>query len=460
MRRRLRKLRNMVFSRNGRGWLSLFRLGGTRFDYAKEVGDGSGSSLVGATLGWIARNFPEAPPAIWPRDTRPDVDKPLPDHPLLRLLERPNPFYSGVVLWMATIVDWYANGEAYWLKLRSRGGEVVELWWAPSHTMEPHGSEETFVTHYVYTVNGEEVELAPSEVVHFRNGLDPEDPKRGVSPLKAVLREIFTDDEAANFTASLLRNMGVPGILVAPDQELAEISEAEAEETKATIKAKFTGDKRGEPIVMTSKTKVEQFGFSPEELVLRELREIPEERVTAATGIPAVVVGFGAGLKRSTFTNMGEAREMAYENGLIPTQRILAEDVRWQLLPDFEPEPFEWRFGFDLTRVRVLQDDVYRQNQANDVAIRGGWMKVAEGRRARGLPVTDADEIYLRQSSFVEVPGDGGAPRSLAPSSSSGNGNGGGNGALAVEVASEVIRAVRQDREREAAEAAATRRRD
>jgi hypothetical protein len=33
---------------------------------------------------------------------------------------------------------------------------------------------------------------------------------------------------------------------------------------------------------------------------------------------------------------MGEAREAAYESGIIPTQRIIAEDIRFQLLPEFE----------------------------------------------------------------------------------------------------------------------------
>jgi hypothetical protein len=83
---------------------------------------------------------------------------------------------------------------------------------------------------------------------------------------------------------------------------------------------------------MTGKTKVEQFGFSPEQLLLRELRRIPEERVTAVLGVPAIVAGLGAGLDRSTFTNMAEAREAAYESGIIPTQRIIAEDIRFQLL--------------------------------------------------------------------------------------------------------------------------------
>ena len=269
-----------------------------------------------------------------------------------------------------------------------------------------------------------------------------------MSPLKALLREVFTDDEAANFTAALLKNMGVPGLVVSPDSDQVEITPEEAEGTKADIKAKFTGNRRGEAIVMTTKTKIEQFGFSPEELLLRELRRIPEERVSAAVGIPAVVIGFGAGLDRSTFTNFREAREAAYEQGIIPMQAFLAEDVRWQLLVDFESElrVHELRFGFDLSKVRVLQEDEFRKWQRLDAGVRGGWIQVYEARQATGQEATDADRIYLRQMALTEVPANGGDPRPLVPARNGSNGNGAGahygDPVLASQVAAEVIRGI------------------
>jgi hypothetical protein len=96
---------------------------------------------------------------------------------------------------------------------------------------------------------------------------------------------------------------------------------------------------------MTGATKVQEFGFSPEQLTLKDLRRIPEERVTAVLGTPAVVVGLGAGLDRSTFTNYTEAREAAYEQAIIPPQALLAEEIWFQLLPDFEPPSRSGRGG-------------------------------------------------------------------------------------------------------------------
>lgn len=430
----VRRLGRMVFRRDA---LRIFTLPSSALNYLRLVGDGTGSSTVAAPINWIARTFPEAPPSLWELlDNGQEEQRQR--HAMLEILQRPNPYYTGPNLWMATTTDWVVDGNAYWIKLRNRAGTPVELWWTPSWMIEPKGNEQTFITHYEYTINGQPFEIRAEDVVHFRNGLDRDDPRKGHSPLKSVLREVYTDDEAAAFTASLLKNMGVPGLIVSPEPGVT-LEEGDAQSVKDALFAKFSGDKRGEPMVMTGATRVAQFGFSPEQMLLRELRRIPEERVTAVTGIPAIVAGLGAGLDRSTFTNMAEARTAAYEGGMIPMQRILGEDVRFQLLIDFEDDPFAWRFGFDLTKVRVLQEDLYRQAQRWDLMIRGGWAMQIEGRRAMGLEVdVERDSVFLRQSNVTVVDGNDGQVTPMAPSS---NGNS-ANGHLSGAVADEVVRAL------------------
>jgi len=371
-------------------------------DYLGDVGDGTGSSTVTAPLFWVARTFPEAPPMLW-RELDNGQEEKVSSHPMLRLLQRPNQHHTGRILWMATVIDYMVDGNAYWMKLRNKTGMVTELWWTPSWLLKPMGSDKNFITHYEYTPGIDPITVKPEDIVHFRFGLDNDDMRLGKSPLKSVLREVYTDDEAAGFTASLLRNMGVPGLIVSPKQGIT-IEEAQAETTKATLMAKFTGDRRGEPIVMTGATDVEQFGFSPEQLLLRELRRIPEERVTAVMGVPAVVARLGAGLDRSTFTNYAEAREAAYEQGIIPMQGTLSEEVRFQLLSDFE-DPFGLRFGFDLSKVRVLQDDLTRTMSRMNAAVAAGVAMRSEARRAAGLQVDEArDNVFLIPLNTGTVP--------------------------------------------------------
>lgn len=399
----------MVFRRHHS---RIFGMPRSKFDYLGAVGDGTGSSTVMAPLLWIARTFPEAPLMVWRvlEDGQEEEDR---KHALLRVLRRPNRFYTGRVLWMATVLDYFADGNAYWLKIRSGTGQVIELWWAPTWTITPESADTgDFVTHYVYRPgDGQEVPLAPEDVVHFRFGLDPDNPTQGRSPLKSVLREVFTDDEAATFTAQLLRNSGVPGVLVSPEGDSAP-SDADVLATKEYMKGAFTGDKRGEPLVMSGPTKIQQFGWSPDQLNLRDLRRIPEERVSAVLGVPAIVAGLGAGLDRSTFTNYTEAREAAYEQNIIPTQLALSEEVMFQLLADFEGDDGVWDFrvGWDLSKVRVLQDDQKKLAERLAVEVRGGITKVSEARRELGRSVDPADDVYLRPMSTLEIPA-GAEPR-------------------------------------------------
>lgn len=388
----LKRLREMRHPRQGA--LSQLLLPGTKIDYAREVGDGLRSSVVVAPLLWVARNFPEAPVQVERRRGR--EFEAQPEHPMALLLARPNPYYSGHVLWMATLLSYNADGNAYWAKVRDSRGAVRELWYVPHWMIEPKllpGST-AFVDYYEYCPGGQALRLDPADVVHFRFGLDPDNPRRGLSPLRSVLREVYTDDEAAAFTASLLRNLGVPGLVVSPAQPNS-VTPQQMAETKADLKGRFRGDARGEPLVFSGPTNIEQFGFSPQQLDLKTLRRIPEERVTAVLGIAAVVAGLGAGLDRSTFANYAEAREAAYESNIIPTQRAMSADLEVQLLPDFEARPAGWRVVFDNSRVRILQEDENRAAQRYALLYKGGLIKRSEGRRRMGFEVTPEDEVYF-----------------------------------------------------------------
>lgn len=395
--RGLKQLTSMVFSRSS-GLVWRF-LPGTRHDYDREVGDRMGSSVIMAPLLWMARNFPEAPLIVTDADGTPDED-----HQLPRLVRRPNPHYSGIILWMATILSWVVDGNAYWIKIRNRLGAVVELWWVPHWMIEPHADSDTeFVDHYRYTPDGRQVRLDVDDVVHFRYGLDPYNPRKGMSPLNSVLREVFTDDEAANFSASLLRNVGVPGLIVAPKGDNS-LTKDEADANKAYMEEQFSGDNRGKPLVNRGPTEVHEFGFSPEQMTLRELRRIPEERVSGVLGVAAIVAGLGAGLDRSTFANFKEAREAAYEENLIPTQRMFAEEIRHQLLPDFDEPPVTSEVAFDLSNVRILQADRNSEAERIETLYKGGIVTRAEARQEQGLDTSPADDVYAVPINTLLVP--------------------------------------------------------
>lgn len=402
---------SMTWAARAGGTFSSF-LGRTRIDYATEVGDPTKNSIVVAVVGWVGRNFPEAPVRI-ARITGSDPDareyvKLSDTGPgyALALLERPNPYWSGPTMWTAVIVDYYTTGNAFIVKRREGTGpfpdRIRELWWIPRRMLkpvwDPDGRE--FIDAYEYTVDGRRYYIARRDVIHFRDGIDPLNPRLGLSKLASLFREIYTDDEAANFSARLLTNMAVPGVIISPANTAVNVR-ADPEAVKKKFEDTFGGDNRGSVLALSSPTEVKPLSWSPEQLVLRDLRKIPEERISAVLGISAIVAGLGAGLDRSTFTNFGEARAAAYEESIIPTQRTVAAELEVQYLNDFVDLSEGWDVDFDLRKVAALQAKRDAEHKRAIEAVRAGVATRADYKAAMGLTATPADDVYLIPNNII-----------------------------------------------------------
>lgn len=397
----------MVFARSTSGFTSFGR---SRFDFRSEVGDPATNSIVGAVVGWMARNFPEAPVRVTKVQPDGTVESVAPGiagaGAMLRLLEKPNAYFSGVAQWMATLVD-YVQGDAYWVKVRGAQDRVVELWWVPRAMMEPRWPVEdptVFISHYDMKLGDRTEKIEPRNVVHFRNGINPKNVRKGVSRLDPLWREIFTDNEAAQFTSTLLYNLGVPGLTVSPANTATNFK-GDAEEIKQRVMERTQGDRRGEPMVFTIPTEVKVLAFSPQAMDLKALRRIPEERVAAQLGVPAGVAQLGAGLDRSTFTNYSEANRAAYTQCLIPLGRLLAAELEVQLLPEFEDvERGVWDVSFDYSQTEAMAEAAESIWKRNEGAATKGLITRADFKRAVKLPVRPEDEVYIMPNNYVATP--------------------------------------------------------
>lgn len=430
-------LAGMVFPSRSE-WSWPLRGTGTVVNYQRKV-EPRGNAIVMAVIGWGQRTFPEAPLVIEKIGQDGQPDEVIPNHEMAQLIARPNPYYSGSLLWNATFAD-FLFGNAYWIIIPSKAGNALQLWWAPASQMEPRWPKDgkTYISHYDYTVDDETWRIPYDQVVHFRYGIDPSNSRKGLSPLGALFREIFTDNEAANWTAALLANGAVPGMVIAPENERVKISPDQADVMKTLAMQKFGGDKRGEPMVLSHAAKVFQAAWNPQQMNLRDLRKIPEERVTSVIGTPAVVVGLGAGLDRATFANMAEAREAAYESFMIPTKGLLADELNVQLLPRFA-DPAKFRTAWDYSKVRVLQEDEDKKHARAREDFKAGGMMLDEFREAIGLPplpkkqgqlfavpinlvLTPAEELWTEPEPVPAALAGGSQPAALPPGQA-GDGN-------------------------------------
>lgn len=339
-------------------------------------GTGDGNSAVYACLLALARASIEPPLVVMKKDVAHGGElEPQPEHPLQAFLDNPNPELDMLELrfWMSWAM--HADGNAYLIKVRSGNaltGLPVQLWPVPPTRMEPktaRGSNR-LIDYYAYQrYDDGPAEAIPVEnVVHFKMGVDPLDPRKGLAGLKRLIREIASDAEATKFMDALLRNFGIPGMVATlpvdtvlnPDQITA---------MKAKFNEDFGGYGRGKFGVLSGGAKLEQLGFDPDKMNMKVLHDFPETRIAAVMGVDPLVARLGVGLEQtSNYASSKQVRENFTELTLGPIWRM--DEAKWNrsLKVDFTDDK-TIVVKHDLTEVRALQED----ENAKHLRIREDW---------------------------------------------------------------------------------------
>jgi len=153
-----------------------------------------------------------------------------------------------------------------------------------------------------------------------------------------------------------LRNFGIPGLVASLPAETM-LSPKQLEEIKHDLERKFGGENRGSVAVMTGGAKMEQFGFSPQQMTLEALHDVPETRIAAVMGVPPAVAGLGVGLDQTTnFASLRQVSENFIEVTIAPIWKL--DESKWtrKLAREFSSDK-RIQIKHDLGEVRSLQED-------------------------------------------------------------------------------------------------------
>ena len=376
-------------------------LPGSRYNWEKEVGPAWANSAVSIGLSWVADNFSEPTLRVVTTDAQGE-DQPVESHPLLGLLDQPNPFDDADSLFTATLISYLVDGNAYWVKSRGMGGQVVALWYVPHWAMKIDWDDRGLPAQYIYTARGRTMNYALEDVVHFKFGKDPENPFYGLSRLRPLLREIYTDNQRATYEASLLRNYGVPGVILSPEDPTVTMDKEDRDSLKELWRASTTGDNVGMPIVPSAAVKVQQMAFSPDQLALGTIGEGAEARICSALRISPMCLDLKVGLENSTYSNKQEARKGAYLDCLIPMQKRFAKTIDKQLLPDvggYRTERVKWDYA-GVEALAENQDDLATRAVA---LFTGGVFMRSESRQMMGKDSKPADDVYASDIAMEQA---------------------------------------------------------
>lgn len=325
--------------------------------------DAQFNSAVMACVRWACTQISE-PPIVVEKE-KDDDWKVVPRHDAAALVRSPQDRLadreskSGYnELMCGTVFSLMTDGNTYWLKLR-KGRTVIGLEWVPSHLCEPvwkPGAPNLLDKYRVQSGGASWREVPAADIVHVQDGTpDPYNPLKSLSPLKSVMRLLMSDNQIAVYLYGILRHP-IPSVLLSPKDKKIDPDQEMVDGLLRSLYKRSGGENAGGIAVPNVPMDATTLGYKPDEMAVDKLPKIGEERITAIFGIPAIVVGLGAGLQRSTFANVNAARDMAAENFLKPTWAKIASALTTQLLPDFDRSEGV-RFAFDLREVGILQED-------------------------------------------------------------------------------------------------------
>ena len=376
-------------------WNNQFYYGQGRRDPLQRAGNPLENSLIFAALNWQATAFQEAPFCVKTVKTDGTEDIVL-NHPLTKLIKRPNDFWTRSRFWRATLASRFLNGNAYWIRVRSDYDIVRELWWVHHRSMKPivPNDGSAFISHYEYTAAGQTQTIPVQDVVHLRYGVDPDFPQLGFSPFRALVSQVATDNEATEYEDILLHNFGVASVVISAKNKDDEIADEDAEKMKRIWVKRTTGGERGMPVILPVPVDLSYPSVSPSDLGIEHVHDHVESRIAMVMQIPPVVLGALVGLKTSTAkASYQESARIAWRHNIIPTQEEITEDIDHSLLGDIGLGNPDTEFSaFDRREVEALQEDRNALHKRTQGDFQTGICDRAEARGKTGYKVRPEDK--------------------------------------------------------------------
>lgn len=357
----------------------------------------SKNAIVSACIGALAFTFPEPPLLVYADDD--PQGPPLPNHPLRRLVQKPNLIMGEDELWAYTIAYMGIGGNAYWLGPLNARGLPVELWPYHAGQVRPIPGGDSWITGYEFLQgDGTWKALNPREylVCHFKWPLpDPQQPWMAQPPLRAASRAVDSDLELDRYLYALLKNDAMPRTVVSQSTERF-MTPDEVLRAKAQFKANYSGDNAGDVLILEAGAKVERLSLNMEELAFDALRRVPEQRIAAALRVPLSVAGIG---DDPTYANSQEAYSRFTRSTLVPLWRAAAAEVTAELGAVFGVVA-----RHDLNEVAALQEDVNAKWARVNTAFNSGFISFQESRAALGFGAVDTADLFVMPTTRTLQP--------------------------------------------------------
>ncbi len=325
-------------------------------DFATFVEEGfNRNSIIYSAIMYKARSKMSAPLRAFTGDPR-TPDPAPPDHPLSKLVSRPNPHQSWPEFSM--LMEIYFNlGNAFNLMIRPVRGGLPEA----IYTLRPDRvfilPDDGGIKGYLYVPEGSAVTdgipILPQDMMHVKLP-NPSDPLEGLGwgmPPVSIAQSTDVDNDVTRFLKLFFQNGAMPLGLLKFNIPLDD-------ETLTAVKRRWQEiyggvDNWSDVGVLDNGGDYQKIGSTFEEMGFEAIDERNESRILGPFGVPPILIGTRTGLARSTYSNFETARRAFWEDTAVPELQLFEAEFQYFLRTD------DGGFvAYDKSKVPALQQNV------------------------------------------------------------------------------------------------------
>ena len=205
---------------------------------------------------------------------------------------------------------------------------------------------------YLYHVdghNGERAEFYPAdEVAHWSPIPDPLATFRGMSWLTPVVREVNADQSMTEYKGNFFNQGATPNGLLKYQQKLGD---GAVDRIQAMWQQRYGGPDGWKTAVLDQGADFQVIGNSMQQIEYTAVQAAGENRIAAAGGVPAIIVGLKEGLDAATYSNYAAAMRRFADITMRPTWRSACA-----ALAKLVEVPQGARLWYDTTDIAALRE--------------------------------------------------------------------------------------------------------
>ena len=366
-------------------------------DYAKE--GYQENAIVYKCVSMIANNASAVKIKVFAGDNE------LDSHPLISLLQRPNPLQSGVEYFHSLISYLLISGNSYMIKDKDISAPT-ELYLLRPDRIHIKTGTSMIPEAYQYKIDNKVIsqyEVNPltgySQLKHIKLW-NPLDDFYGLSPIVAGAYNIDQHNMAGLHNVALLKNGCTPSAMLKfqPKDETgmsATLTDDQRAMLLQDLETRFSSSTNaGRPMLLEGDFDYVQMGLNPKDMDFLELMNMSAREIALCFGVPAQLVG----IADQTYANVAEARLSLYEETIIPLLNRLESDLNEYLAPLYEGD---LSIRYDIDSIPAMAEK-RKQIFANvSQGVQQGILTRNEARERLGLaPIDGGDSLLVPSNLF------------------------------------------------------------